>query len=580
MTSFALSGQAYMERFNTYWEWYQQLPFTPTPEFIEFVKGTTPLSNKLRDKWLYELARKNEWLNYLTYYQPTQDINLTCYYEIAKYRLGRNSEVLREFVPIWLSAESQPKSCDTLFDLVLHDPQFDQTLITKRLALALDKRNIHLARYLLKRYKTPRLTDADTLLQINQSPTQISKLNPGGMNGYLYLFGLKRLISLNMDKALQIWNQTKTQKILNESQQQAFISQIALYKAMRNNEDAQKWFAKIKPRYLTDPLREWEVRLALKDHQWKRVAQLISQSNLQKEPCWQYWFARSLEKQGKKIEAIVAYEPLSKTRNYYGFLASIRLKKTPSFVNENPSMDLKTLAPYQPITRQIETLYRTKNIGQASRLLNDFISELPKSEASALIYWVDSQLQWHGKSIFLSSNEMMNNQLALRFPLAYKNDIKNYSGQYGIPAEFVYAIIRQESSFTEDATSVAGARGLMQIMPETAKAVSKTSRISYSDHKQLFTSQKNINIGIAYLQQLAKRFAKHPILMAAAYNAGPRQVVYWLQNHPPKEIDVWIETLPWQETRNYLKNVTAFYVVYQYRLKQKPDLSKFLKSFE
>ena len=95
----------------------------------------------------------------------------------------------------------------------------------------------------------------------------------------------------------------------------------------------------------------------------------------------------------------------------------------------------------------------------------------------------------------------------------------------------------------------------------------------------IFTSNKNINIGIAYLQQLAKRFSQHPVLMAAAYNAGPRQAYYWLKNHPPKEIDVWIETLPWQETRNYLKNVTAFYVVYQYRLKQKPDMSRFLQPF-
>src|SRR6188472_1724064 len=107
-SSFALTGQAYMDRFNTYWKWYQQLPFDPSPEFMQFVEGKTPLSNKLRDKWLYELARKKEWDKYVTYFQPTSDLNLTCYYEIAKYNLGRNDEVLREFVPIWLSGESRP----------------------------------------------------------------------------------------------------------------------------------------------------------------------------------------------------------------------------------------------------------------------------------------------------------------------------------------------------------------------------------------------------------------------------------------------------------------------------------------
>lgn len=262
---FALSGQAYMDRFNTYWKWYQQLPFNPSPEFMLFVEGKTPLSDKLRDKWLYELARKKEWNTYVSYFQPTNDLNLTCYYQLAKYSLGRNEEVLREFVPIWLSGASRPKSCDTLFELALKDPLFDQNLITQRLEIALDNRNIHLARYLLKRYKTPHKADADVIAMINQNPTKITQLSPGGLNGYFYLFGLKRLVSLNMDQAIAIWNQAQSRRVMSDAQQQAFISQVALYKAMRNNDDALEWFAKIKPQYKTDRVREWEIRLALKN---------------------------------------------------------------------------------------------------------------------------------------------------------------------------------------------------------------------------------------------------------------------------------------------------------------------------
>jgi soluble lytic murein transglycosylase len=125
--------------------------------------------------------------------------------------------------------------------------------------------------------------------------------------------------------------------------------------------------------------------------------------------------------------------------------------------------------------------------------------------------------------------------------------------------------------------SSAGAHGLMQIMPTTAKSISKYGKIAYLDKKQLFLSQKNIQIGAAYLQQLTKRFHNHPILIAAAYNAGPRQAAYWQKNHSPKEIDVWVETLPWQETRNYLKNIIAFYAVYQYRMQRKSDLTPFLQ---
>ncbi|KTD46470.1 transglycosylase SLT domain-containing protein [Legionella quateirensis] len=575
-SAFALSGQAYMDRFNTFMVWYQNLPINPSPEFLEFVKGTTPLSNKLRDKWLYELARTKDWANYVSYYQPTNDINLMCYDQIAKFNLGMEQEALQESAPIWLTGDSRPAACNTLFDLMLKNDKFDQNLITQRIALALDKRNIQLARYLLKQYKLPHDTEIQSLTNIQQNPANINKLTPGEINGQLYLYGLKRMMSMNMDKAITFWQQVKTNKVLNESQKQAFLAHVALYKAMRNHEDSLEWFAKVKPQYYNDVLVDWQIRFALKNHDWEHVAQFINNSKNKDTPCWQYWLARALEAQGNKTEARTIYESLAKSRQYYGFLASIRLKKTPNFENEKATTSLSALKPYQPVIDQVKSLYLSKQTAEASRLLNDFISELPKEEASALVYWVDSELGWHGKSVYLSNNDTLNNQLSLRFPLAYKGTVKAYANQYSVPAEFVYAIIRQESGFREDVVSSVGARGLMQVMPQTASVVSKMSKIQYNDQKQLFMSHKNINIGIAYLQQLTKRFSNHPVLVAAAYNAGPRQVVYWLKNHPPKEIDVWIETLPWQETRNYLKNVMAFYVVYQYRLNQKPDLNKFL----
>lgn len=575
-TVLALSGQEYMDRFNTYISLSKSMTVTPSPTFLEFIQGTAPLSNKLREKWLYELARTKDWANYTHYYQSSNDMNLVCYEQIAKYNTGARQEALKDSIPLWLTGDSRPPACNSLFDLLMKDDSFNQDLISQRIALALDKRNIQLARYLLKQYKTPHQADIQNLNTVYQSPSTISKLNAGGLNSDIYLYGLKRIVSVNMDKALQLWQQGKNKKILNQAQQQDFLAHIALYKAMRNNEDTLEWFAKVKPQYYNDVLLDWQIRYALKHNNWKQVTTLINEAKNKETPCWQYWLGRSLEEQGKKTEARAVYEPLAKTRQYYGFLASLRLKQTPSFVNEQPIKNPEILKPYQTFIDQVQDLYMRKDSLQASRLLNDFISELPKDEASALVYWIDTTLQWHGKSVYLSSNETLNNQLSLRFPLAYKQSVSQYSKKYTIPPEFIYAIIRQESGFREDATSSVGARGLMQVMPYTAGVVSKADKIPYNNQSQLFLSEKNINIGVAYLRQLSKRFSKHPILIAAAYNAGPKQVVYWLRNHPPKEIDVWIETLPWQETRNYLKNVMAFYVVYQYRLNQKPNLENFL----
>ncbi|MBA2650156.1 MAG: transglycosylase SLT domain-containing protein [Legionella sp.] len=573
-TNVALTGKDYVSRFNTFRSWYQTLPSSSLPEFIEFIKQGTPLSQKLRGKWLYELAKNKDWTSFLTYYQTTSDLNLVCYKQIALFQTGLVEQALKDSYPLWLTGDSLPPSCTHLFDLLLKTGKFDQNLITERLILALAQRNISLAYYLLKQYTHSHAQDLQKLASIYTNPANITPISTSDLTDDFYLYGLKRLVALNMEKAIHFWKQAKS--LLSESQQQAFLAHITLYKAMRNHEDTLLWLNKVKPQYYNEILIDWSIRFALKHEDWSHVRQLINASKNKDMPCWQYWLARSLQAQGKKEEAQVIYESLAKNRHYYGFLASLRLNKAPSFEDEKPSADLVIIRPYQTIMDEIESLYKSKKILEASRLLNDFISELPKDEASALVYWVDSKLKWYGKSVYLS-NETLNNQLYLRFPLAYNDAIGYFSKQYGLPPEFVYAIIRQESGFRDDVVSTVGARGLMQVMPRTAAVVSKTSKIPYTNPNQLFLPQKNINIGTAYLQQLAKQFKNHPVLMAAAYNAGPRQVVYWLKNHPPKEIDIWIETLPWQETRNYLKNVLAFYVVYQFRLHQKPDIKNFMQ---
>lgn len=576
--AYGSSGEAYLNRFMAYIQWSQNLPKQPEPEFLAFIDNDTPLAQKLREKWLYQLAQQKDWVNYSKYYKNSENVSLQCFSLIANYHEGNQQEALKAAAPLWLTGGSQPPACNELFNLLLKSNIFNEQLITQRIILALENRNLSLARYLLKQYKQPRLKDEQLLLSIYQNPSRITQLETGELHNYFYLYGLKRMVSINMDQAIKYWQHVKTKKLLTLAQQQSFLAHIALYKAMRNHEDTQFWFAKIKPAYYNDVLLDWQIRYALKRQQWAQVERLVNHSQDKENPCWQYWLARALEARGEKTKATQIYQSLAKSRNYYGFLASLRLNKKPSFENEPPVKDMSLLKPYQLFTDNIKSLYLNKQDGQASRLLNDFMSELPKEDKSALTYWIANELQWHGKSVYLSNtDDHLNNQLSLRFPLAYRSAISQYSKNYQIPQEFIYAIIRQESGFRANVISPAGARGLMQVMPNTANMVAKHEKIAYADKAQLFLSQKNINIGVAYLKQLASRYNEHPVLMAAAYNAGPHQVNYWLKNHPPKQMDIWIETLPWHETRNYLKNIIAFYAVYQYRMNESPNLSAFMK---
>ncbi|MFA5960605.1 MAG: transglycosylase SLT domain-containing protein [Tatlockia sp.] len=573
----ASTAQAYLDRFLAYLQWSQNLPAQPTPDFLAFIDNDTPLAQKLRDKWLYQLVRQKDWGTLTRHYKPSADTNLQCFAAIAHLNTGNFEKALTESKRLWLTGNSLPKTCDTLFDWMINTPGFDEKLLDQRLILALDNRNIALARYLLKQYKPQRTQDEQLLLAIYQNPQRINTLSPGKMHDSLYLFGLKQMINRNMDNAIIQWQNPLTKRFLNEAQQQAFLSQLTLFKAMRNHEDEPLWFAQIKPAFYTEALLDWQIRFALKGEQWDEVLRLINQFQDKDNPCWQYWLARALEAKGEKAKAHEIYQTLANTRNYYGFLASMRLNKKPNFENEAPVTQMALLAPYKPLIENIRLLYSSKQTLQASRLLNDFFSELPKDDQSALAYWLANTLQWHDKSVYLSNTKALTNQLSLRFPVIYQKSITHYAKNYHIPQELIYAIMRQESGFQENVVSPAGARGLMQIMPYTAGVVAKQEKITYQDKNQLFSSEKNINLGVAYLQQLAKRYHYHPVLVAAAYNGGPSQVNYWLKTHPPHEMDIWIDTLPWHETRNYLKNIIAFYAVYQYRLHQKWDLDSFMQ---
>jgi soluble lytic murein transglycosylase len=578
--SVSAADKAYMARFNSYLQWRDNLPEQASPAFINFIKQEKPLSLKLREAWLYELAEKKDWKNYDKYYQKSKDVNLRCYALIAAYHNGRQQAAMKSAESLWLSGRSQPKSCDVLFSLLLNQENFKEDLITKRIVLALKQRNLPLARYLLKKYKNPELNDAKLLYKIYLDPSNIKGLNKHKLHDDFYLYGLKRLVARNMVRAERYWQNIKSKKLLDEKQQQMFLSHIALYKAIRNHEDAYEWFNKVKPTYYTNVLLDWQVRCALKQHHWQRVLKLTTLHPDKSTMAWRYWQARALEATGQKQKAKAIFSSLSGHRNYYGFLSSIRLERKPNFKQEASVENMSTLADYKPFLAEVKKLYESGQQHEASLLLNDFTSELPKREASALSWWVANTLQWPGKSIYLTNlHKTLHNQLDLRFPTAEKRTIQTMAKKYNLPPEFIYAIIRQESAFRTKAVSRVGARGLMQLMPKTAKLIAKKKKIAYSDKSALFEQKKNIQLGTAYLDHLSQRFEGHLLLMAASYNAGPSQVNYWLKNHSEEAMDIWVDSLPWHETRNYLKNIVAFYLVYQYQLNKTPDISPFLRPF-
>jgi soluble lytic murein transglycosylase len=167
------------------------------------------------------------------------------------------------------------------------------------------------------------------------------------------------------------------------------------------------------------------------------------------------------------------------------------------------------------------------------------------------------------------------NDLTLRFPLTYAQHILQEAQKHKLDPAWILAITRQESAFVPHAKSYKGALGLMQLIPSTAQMVARKKRILLADHTELLNPHTNIQLGSGYLKMMLDKHCNNPILATAAYNAGPGRIPKWLPTFD-MAADLWIETIPFKETREYVKNVITYTAIYQELLGKKPTLGRYM----
>jgi soluble lytic murein transglycosylase len=178
------------------------------------------------------------------------------------------------------------------------------------------------------------------------------------------------------------------------------------------------------------------------------------------------------------------------------------------------------------------------------------------------------ELDWYSQAIRSAIAAERWDDLKLRFPPAHEQTITQAAETRDLQANWLLAMARQESAMDPLARSPKGAVGLLQLMPSTAKAVARKHGYRYRNTTTLLDPQTNAKFGATYLRQLATQFDGNMIYATAAYNAGPHRVNGWLENNDHLPIDVWIENIPYSETRQYVKNVLAYSVIYAHQRQQ------------
>lgn len=545
----------------------------------QFIKQDNYLSDRLQKKWLAYLAKHKRWQDYLDFYTATNNKTRKCHYLHALYSTDSKQLALKNVKKLWLSPYNSPKACNYIFKKWLAQQTNKRQLRWQRIELSIKNKQYKFAKKLSQQLSTSDRKLVYKWLKLNKKPHLLVKhqFKEHPYNNVIIINVLKKLIVKNQQQAINYWNSIKNDYGFTNKQKQSLYQRLALFSAMRDRDDAEFYFAKLDPSTTPDLYHEWRIRAALKQQRWQDVNNIITSlpSHLHAKPSWQYWYARSFEKLGFNDTAQGLYSQLSEKRNYYGFLASHRSALPMNMQQEIYQEQTQLLDLHEEQIKNINNLYIQQKYSKASLLSYELANDLSKAGqyqlAKRYATW-----QWHDKALMLTNLSQYKNDLSLRFPLAHYKLVEKYSEKYNVEEAFIYAIIRQESTFRKKVRSSAGALGLMQVIPSTARIISRKYNIRLRNMKKMYKPKTNLNIGTAYLSHLAKRFNNHPVLIAAAYNAGPRQVNKWLKTLPNRETDLWIETLPWHETRNYLKNIMAFYAVYQYRLNETPDVQIFM----
>jgi soluble lytic murein transglycosylase len=554
------------------------LPRVSATQVEAFLKryADTPLASLLRSRWLSVLAKRKDWNNYLRFYQPQNNVERRCHYLQALIETGQKELAFPKVPALWLYGKSRPKACDPVFKVWKQAGKLTQELVWQRIGLAMDRGNIKLARYLKKSLPAAEHRWVDAWIRIHKKPQLAlsSKLlkKPHPQRFRILRDAAYRQIRKDPLAAIDYWKKLQQRFRFPPMEKHLVDRKLALWLVRNDAPQAIGFLADLQPCGHDIRLQEALARSALFHKDWPQVVRRIREMPEEEQHTerWRYWMARALEQSGKRQQANSLYTELAHERSYYGFLSADRIggnyRFAPGKTTVDPSVDTRISGhPAVPRIRELLALERWVDARREWRLLTSGLSsEEYKAAARLAKSW-----NWHDQAIFTLAKSDYWDDLELRFPLEHARQVRHFSGRNGLDISWVFGVIRQESAFNPSVRSYAGAIGLMQLMPATARrvAIKLLKRKKAPRRKDLITPKTNIELGTAYLADVLASLGENPVLATAAYNAGPHRVKRWLpRNRLPA--DIWVELIPFKETRGYVQRVFTYAAIYDYRLKR------------
>ncbi|WP_194207902.1 murein transglycosylase [Superficieibacter sp. 1612_C1] len=547
----------------------------------QFVQAnpTLPSARALKSRFVNELVRREDWRGLLAF-SPDKpgSTEAQCNYYFAKWSTGQAQEAWDGAKDLWLTGKSQPNACDKLFGAWRASGTQDPRAYLERIRLAMKAGNTGLVNTLAAQMPPDYQTISTAVMSLANAPDSVLTFaRMTGATDFTRQMAAVAFASVARQDAenarLMIPSLVQAQE-LNEEQTQE-LRDIVAWRLMGNDvtDEQARWRDDAIMRSQSVSLLERRVRMALGSGDRKGLNTWLARLPMEakEKDEWRYWQADLLLERGRDAEAKEILHTLMKERGFYPMVAARRLGEDYQLkIDKAPGNADPALVQGAEMARVRELMYWGLDNTARSEWAN-LVSSRTKTEQAQLARYAFDR-QWWDLSVQATIAGKLWDQLEERFPLAWNDLFARYTSDKDIPQSYAMAIARQESAWNPKVRSPVGASGLMQIMPATAAHTAKMFSIAgYSNQGQLLDPETNITIGTSYLQYVYQQFGNNRIFASAAYNAGPGRVRTWLGNSAGRiDAVAFVESIPFSETRGYVKNVLAYDAYYRYFMGQKP----------
>ncbi|MES2406965.1 MAG: transglycosylase SLT domain-containing protein [Pseudomonadota bacterium] len=551
-----------------YWELSSRLKDASAYEIRDFMARNTDsvLSDKLRGDWLHLLGKNQDWNTFLTEYPllVKSDLGLQCY--AIRGRIAQGETLAqKDGVALWFTGKDLPEACTPLFENLVAAQLISTDDIWQRFRLALGSGNQSVAKavlgYLPKQQPNARLIDT-----VTSNPERMlgkSALDLDSRYGReLTIYAIERLARKDARNAVPLWEAIRAD--FSVSDQRYVWGQLGLYAARQHLPEALGWFDRAGVDGMNDELFAWKVREALRLGNWDVVqATILQMSDSERgESAWRYWLARAYKMHNKLYQANALLAPLSREHDFYGLLAEEELgtslgERTMNFKVEKD--EVAAMGRVTDIARAL-ALYKLDLSAEANREWNWATRNFDDRRLLAAAE-LARQNDWYDRAINTANRTKLLHDFDLRFLAPYRDVAHKYAKEYGLDEAWVYGLMRQESRFVSQAKSGVGAAGLMQIMPATARWIANKLGISHFKASSIHELDTNMQFGMYYLKTIQQNLDGSIVLATAGYNAGPGRARRW-RGEQALEGAIYAESIPFSETRDYVKKVMANAIYY------------------